>query len=274
MAELIVASAVIGIVVVPTVLFVSNILKGMVKAAPRAEGTDNVRRALTVIERDFNDMNEIVRGNNLDLRFYMDSHRLPTYKPTDDWDGDGVPNDRDPDIDNDALFFDGVGNARSADYLQTVSTVGWRSGFNLEDDDDDNDGQRDVQCRYVYDAAKGELHRFFKYNGSALWTNDTLILDHLTSFDFAYFGSLDYIEGAPVGAIDQDNNRIITEDEIEDMDGTPGSGGGALTSFNERRYIMGVRLTLKVVVNPKEPTPTLLSTEFWPPLMAIKRKYP
>ncbi len=261
--------AVLGIVVIPTVKFMTSVLKGLVKVTPRAAETNIIREAFIVIERDINDMNEVVRGNNHDLQFYMDIHRHPDYLPQVDFDGDGIPNVRDHDLDNDALDFE-----RTADFLRTVSTSPWKSGFNLEDDDDNNNGKRDVLCRYFYTPATGQLRRSFKFDGSAEWTNNTLILKNITAFDFAYFGSTDYIEGLPVGVIDQDNNRMITENEIAGMDKVPGSAGGALSEFNERRYIMGVRIDVTVQVNPKVPAKTNLKTEFWPPLLAVKRKYP
>lgn len=88
--------------------------------------------------------------------------------PTADSDGDGFNNLSDPDDDADALD-PRAPITRLRDLAVSISSVGWRQGFDLEDDDENQDGRRDVLCRYEYassvSTASGVLWRTFCYDG-------------------------------------------------------------------------------------------------------------
>lgn len=249
-------------------------VQGILVATPRLDGTDTGRGSLILLGRDFNAMNEVLVGKTTEIQFVLDSYRRPGYSSAADADGDGVPNGQDPDLDGDALDFTAAGQVKLADSLRDPPTSRfWRTGFNLEDDDENNDGFRDILCKYRYDSAANTLTRSFKYDNAA-WTSETVVLKNVTSFAFGYFGSIDFTLGVPAGGVDQNGDRRVDQDELADLDGVVGGPASDLVNFNETRYITGISLEFTVLPNPKINSPTRLKTDFAPPLLAIKRKYP
>lgn len=275
LAELVVTSFVIGLMAVVVSLFVTQTVRSLTRSSARQQGQDLVRHGMVILERDFNDMTEIRQADLTTLEFYMDSRRAPWHNSNADTDGDGLANRSDPDDDGDALeagWFDGDGRGILS-FANAPAAVPWHAGFDLDDDDENGDGKRDVICRYRYLASSQAIVADFRYDEGA-WTEEKTILTRVTNFVFDYRGSLDTLQGVPVGAADTNNDRLLSWDEMEDLDGTPGPGGTILTNFNERRYITIVSVNYRVKANPKIDVLTPIRTEMSPPLLATKRKYP
>ncbi|TXH21181.1 MAG: hypothetical protein E6Q99_10180 [Elusimicrobia bacterium] len=275
LAELVVTSFVIGLMAVVVSLFVTQTVRSLTRGSARQKGQDLVRYAMVVLERDFNDMTEVRQGDLTTLEFYMDSRRAPWYDPFADTDADGLVNYMDPDDDGDALeagWFDGDGRGILS-FANAPAAVPWRSGFDLDDDDENGDGNRDVICRYRYLASSQTIVADFRYDEGG-WTDEKTILTRVTNFAFDYRGSIDGLQGVPVGSADTNNDRLLSWDEMEDLDGTAGPGGTILNNFNERRYVSIVSVNFQVRVNPKIDVFTPIRTEMSPPLLSVKRKYP
>lgn len=275
LAELVVTSFVIGIMAVVVSHFVTQTARSLTRGSARQQGQDLVRYAMVLLERDFNDMTEVRQGDLTTLEFYMDSRRAPWYNPAADTDGDGLTNRQDPDDDGDALeagWIDGDGRGILT-FANAPAAVPWRVGFDLDDDDENGDTKRDVICRYRYLASSQAVVVDFRYDEGA-WRDEKVILTHVTSFVFDYRGTLDGLQGVPVGSADTNNDRLLDWNEMEDLDGTAGPGGTILNNFNERRYITIVSVNLTVRANPKLNVLTPIRTEMSPPLLMTKRKYP
>lgn len=275
LAELVVTAFVIGLMAVVVSVFITQTVRSLTRGSARQQGQDLVRHGMVLLERDFNDMIEVRQAELTTLEFYMDSRRAPWYNPDGDTDGDGVANRLDPDDDGDALeagWFDGDGRGVMS-FANAPTAIPWRAGFDLDDDDENGDGKRDVICRYRFLSSSQAIVADFRYDEGA-WTGEKVILTRVTNFAFDYRGSLDTLQGVPVGAADTNSDRLLNWDEMEDLDGTPGPGGTILNNFNERRYITIVAVNFQVKANPKINVLAPIRTEMSPALLMTKRKYP
>ena len=273
--ELLLAMLLLSVVVLAFSRFFRVVFQASIQSEVRLKGQTAVRTLLNILEMDFFDMNEVVVASTTRIDFYMDSHRAPWYSPTADSDGDGFNNLSDPDDDADALD-PRAPITRLRDLAVSISSVGWRQGFDLEDDDENQDGRRDVLCRYEYtppptSTDSGVLSRTFCYDG--VCEPSTVILDRgLREFSFDYTGTRNALE-LPANA-DSNVNGLIDRDDFDRLDGTVEASPAPLNQFMETRWITGVRVHL--VTNPSDTisSPTTIDTEISPPLLGIKRKYP
>lgn len=273
--ELLLAMLLLSVVGLAFSRFFRVVFKASIQSEVRLKGQTAVRSLLHVLEMDFYDMNEVVYASPTRIDFYMDSHRAPWYSPTADPDGDGITNLSDPDDDGDALDA-AAPITRLRDLAVSISSVGWRQGFDLEDDDEDGDGLRDVLCRYEYTPPaspvdSGVLTRQFCFN--IVCGTPTVVLDRgLRDFSFDINGTRAALE-LPANA-DSNVNGLIDRDDFDRLDGTVEASPEPLNQFMETRWITGVRVHL--VINPSDTfsAPTTIDTEISPPLLGIKRKYP
>lgn len=271
LAEILVAAAILGAIALPLMRFVTTMTKGFVVVESRGKGADALLKSVVDIDRDFKDMNEVVYCSETRIDFYMDSHRAPSYNGDADLDGDGIPNR--VDVDDDGDGFDHVRTALDFFNLpQGMRVSGWKNGLDLEDDDDDNNGKRDVLCRYEYNSSQNVLTRRFRYGyaGSpTAWTPKQVVLSHVVDFKFIPSGSpsiVDPITQSPPAITDADFNGIFDADEL--------GGGFPLDNIDETRYITLIGYTMTIQPNPKRPEKYTLSSVIKPALISVKAKYP
>jgi prepilin-type N-terminal cleavage/methylation domain-containing protein len=304
--EMMIALMVLGVLVLPTARYLATMLKLLLRGDVRAQGQEQIRVALVDIDRDFKDMTEVSHGGGSrtegngtpldpfrrEIRFYMGDQRHPRYAPLSN-SLNNRPCRFDSDIDGDALGFLPAGGARLPNDLRlmAISTAGWRSGFNLDDDDDMNpngiggDGQRDVECRYRWYVSSQTLVRDFRYDGGP-WTDRKVVLTNVVGATISYTGAAGQDDAPPRHLFDRDNDGVVRQLELDCLGrndlgviGAPGACAGAsdaalLTSFLQRRYISSVRLRLTVKPHRKNSVLVSIDEEFRPPALEAKRKYP
>jgi len=89
-------------------LFISTFFQTTVRGTKKIElnslSMTELRNILTKfeIETDIYQMNELLEISSTSIRFISDITRSPNYNPEADYDGDGIINKYDADIDNDA----------------------------------------------------------------------------------------------------------------------------------------------------------------------------
>lgn len=273
--ELLLAMVLLSIVALGFSRFFRVVFRASLQSEVKLKGQASIRSLLHIMEMDFYDMNEVIYGSPTRVDFYTDSHRAPWYSVTADTDGDGFTNLTDPDDDGDALDAQSP-MTRLRDLAISISSVGWRQGFDLEDDDDDNDGKRDVLCRYDYtppttSTTSGVITRTFCFNEAC--DAPQIILDRgLMDFSFDYNGTPNSMEIPPNA--DFNANGLIDRDDFDRLDGTVEASPAPLNQFMETRWITGIRI--HIVSNPSDTLQarTTIDTELSPPLLGIKRKYP
>lgn len=272
--ELLLAMLILSVVGLAISTFFRVVLKASLQSEVQVKGQASIRSLLHILEMDFYDMNEVVYASPTRLDFLMDSHRAPWYSPTADTDGDGFNNLRDPDDDGDALDAQAP-MTRLRALAVSISSVGWRQGFDMEDDDENGDGFRDVLCRYEFTppaaSTSGVLSRTFCFDN--VCGDPQIVLDRgLWEFSFDYLGTPNALE-LPANA-DANANGLIDRDDFDRLDGTVEASPAPLNQFMETRWITGVRV--HIVANPSDTfqARTTIDTEINPPLLIIKRKYP
>lgn len=271
LVEVVIAVAILGVLAVPVARFIASLTRGVTKATVQSAGGDRLRNAAAVLEHDVMEMNQINVSSPTVLQFRLDSNRLPTYNPDGDPDGDGVPNLKDPDDDND---------------LGTLSppAQAWRYGDDLRDDDDDNDGKIDLQVRYT--LANGTLTRDQNVNETG-WGQrlEVLAKDLLAaSSAFTYYGSKNQAlgkkidlgnDGLPATGDAGENDNVIVSTEIDRV--LPPTGGGnangALDTDVERQYLVSLHVVLSLDANHDGKEDGRFETDFEPPLLPLKRSF-
>lgn len=271
LVEIVIAVAILGVLAVPIARFIASLTRGVTKATVQSAGGERLRPAAAALDHDLLEMNQINVSSPTALQFRVDSNRLPTYNPDGDPDGDGVPNLKDPDDDND---------------LGTLSppAQAWRYGDDLRDDDDDNDGKIDLQVRYV--LANGTLTRDQNFNEGG-WGQHVEVVakDLLTAqSSFTYFGSKNQalgkkidlgIDGLPGTADPGENDNVIVSTEIDRV--LPPTGGGnangALDTDLERQYIVSLHVVLRLDANHDGKEDGRFETDYDPPLLPLKRSF-
>lgn len=263
--EILVASTIVAILAIPTALFFKSFIGSFKAGEARTSVQDISFHGITKMTRDFREMNEILIGQADQLEFILDSHRLndpggPGYSKTGNKDGDIFDNMVDFDDDGDAW----IGSAIPV----AGSTVGWRQGVDLNDDDDDMDLKRDVICRYVYNQASRTLDRQMRFNEGP-WTIPETIFMHVLSCRFDYFARLGTppMPGAPP-SLDLNNDQIVDQNELDFL--SPGDG---LTTFKETRWVSGIGYKIEIK-SPRQAKPFFVQGKLWPISMEPKEKFP
>lgn len=274
--EVIVAAAVVAVIVIPLTRFVATILKGYVMVEVRSKNEDMMIRFLVDFERDLKEMNQVVSCSATSLSFYMDSHRSPRYNGNADPDGDSIPNRTDTDDDGDGFDF----NRTAWDFRNfaalnpAISSTGWRQGSDLQDDDDDQDGLRDVRCNYWYDSAQQTVFRNFVYGygnkGVSETTAPEVVISSVTALSFNPTGSpfiMDPNTGMAPPISDNNGNGILDASALE-------LGIAPWDTFAKTRYITTIEYSITTKPNAKRPNTYTRRGSIKPVLLGIKVKYP
>jgi len=238
--------------------------KGMIKTNLAVRSTMEGQKIMFALEREITHANEVTVAEKNQIQFTCDWDRTRDYDPWGDFDGDGLVNQQDADVDNDA----GGG------------VTGWNVGYNLKDDDDDGDNKIDYQIRYTLDG--NILYRDYSRNEEAWGQHLKKIGEGIKDLQFSYFGSvannlgqfLDLGEDGDPGTFDSgEADGIISEIEIDKVgpaNNGDGNGNGELDTYVERRYITSVRVFLDLDVNADGISDFDLDGEIYPPLLSLK----
>lgn len=261
--ELVATTAILGIVSLAFV-YVTRILMTSISATENM--SKNVVASQTLfayLERDLYKANEITESSPSAITIILDYADRPNHDETlDEPFPDGLPNGSDPDLDNDIAI-------RSA----AAPSDKWKLGYNLEDDDDNNNAgvgatvnSADYRIRYY--VANGILYRESSTDGSPWGVDTKKITVGITTFTFTYFGNKENEYGK---LLDNNNDGIISQDEIDGTVGPIGHGNnnGQLDTPAERQYITSVRVNIEL---PRKGTSKglELNTEVSPPLLPLK----
>ncbi|MDE2492094.1 MAG: prepilin-type N-terminal cleavage/methylation domain-containing protein [Elusimicrobia bacterium] len=251
LTEMMIATALMALIAVAFASFLRYATRAVVTETNDAQGQETTRQGLQKLERALVHANEITVASSTLVEFVTDIDQSPNWNPNA-LDCDGVPYYRSADVDCDAAT------------IQPSSAV-WRSGFNLTDDDDDNDGQIDVVQR-IY-LSSGAVWRDMNLDGAGWGLRATKLLDHVSTFTLTYWGNKANALGS---GIDTNGDGIISASE---MDCDPNSGGncdGALDLQVERNFITTIRVDVGVDVNDDGKTDYSVEDDVYPPLLPLK----
>jgi prepilin-type N-terminal cleavage/methylation domain-containing protein len=253
--ELSMAMLLLGVVVVTVGPYLTRVLQSGVKASLEADSMDNTQVASMKVERDFEEMTLISSATPVSIEFQLDSHRLPGYDPNA-LDPKGVPFRLSPDWDGDEV---GVGG------MPVVATD--FNGYNTWDQDDDNDGKIDVQCRYFLDA-NDNLIRDFNYNETGWDLHREMMLPRVQKPLFGYVGSINHIPGKDA---DLNKDGLVTAQEI-DANPNGGNNNLLLDTALERLYIDAIDVDLRQDRNNDGVADFRLTYRVRPPLLTTNRR--
>ena len=261
--EVAVSLAVLAIMMTSFAISMRLLSKQVVQTNANVNGSLQGQKLFALIEHDLTNANAITLATDTTVQFILDYSQTPNYNPDGDLDGDGIPNKLDPDIDGDAN-----------------QPLAWNTGYNLHDDDDDNDGKIDYQVRIWFSS--GTLYRDGSINEEAWGRHISILATNVARLTFSYFGSkanklganLDLgHDGLPGTSDVGENDGIIDQYEIDMVgpaNGGDGNRNGKLDTANEYRYITGIRIDLELNPNKNGQTNVKLSTEIYPPLLPLK----
>ncbi len=251
LAEMMIAMALLGLIAVAFAGFLKYALKASVRETSQALGQESVRQGLQKMELALVHANEITVASATLVEFIAGIDQSPFWNPAE-LDPNGVPFERSADFDGDAAVIQ-------------PSSAAWRSGFNLTDDDSDNDGQIDVRQRIYFSS--GAVWHDMSLNGAPWGGRVSRLLADVSTFTFTYWGNKANSLGR---SIDTNGDGIISASE---MDCDPHSGGncdGSLDLQIERNFITTIRIDLGVDVNHDGKTDSTIETDVYPPLLPLK----
>lgn len=254
LAEMMVAVAIMGIMSVGFASLVKYSTQATVRSETQGEAQEDVRQGLAKIEQMLAHANEITTASSTLVEFICDIDQSPAYNPDGDLDGDGIPDYRDGDRDNDVM-------------LLLPATAQWRSGYNLKDDDEDGDGKIDVRKR-IYLSGR-DIMSDTSINEEPWGGRITRLLPNVSTFTLSYYGNKANNLGKN---IDQNGDGIITSYEMDYVLPPSGMGNrnGTLDLKNERRYITSVRLYVGADRNRDGKTEYAIETDVYPVLLPLK----
>lgn len=266
LTELMLSTALTAGIVTAFAGFQRGAVTASVRSRAAAEGSESARAALRSIERDLYGANQVTVASATLIEFVCDIDRSPDYDGSADADSDGVPNERDGDMDGDAQ-------------LIAPAAAQWRHGFNLKDDDEDGDGRVDMRVRYYVSGRS--LARDVSINEEAWGRRVREAARGVSSLTFSYFGNkaaelgklLDRGADGLAGTSDPgENDGVIDQAEMDRVAAPAGAGNrsGALDTDAERRYVTSVRISLAVDSNGDGRPDGRLLTEVQPPLLPLK----
>ena len=268
LAEMMVYVAILGV----TVALFSKFMMGFTKTAKSSEntmlGSADLRGALIKMESDLYEANEFMGVSKASITFVCDTLKNPAWDQNVDFDVDGIPNIKDTDVDNDAQL-----------KFSLARDNQWQAGYNLEDDDDNNDGSRDVLIQLYCSSAT--LWRAISVNEGP-WQAAKLAAD-ISSFTFTFYGSkredlgknIDLGNDGIASTSDSgEGDGIISEREIDWVQPPTGHGNrsGVIDTANERKYITSVAIYMEADANHDTLPDAKLGTELMPPLLPLKRR--
>lgn len=251
LTELMIATALMALIAVAFASFLRYATRAAVTEGHLARGQEAAREGLEKMELALVHANEITIASATLVEFITDIDQSPFWDPNAIGAG-GIPAYRNPDVDGDAAVIQ-------------PSSAAWRSGFNLTDDDDDNDGNIDVVQR-IY-LSSGAVYRDMNLNGAGWGRRVTRLLADVSTFTLTYWGSKANLLGK---SIDTNGDGVISASE---MDCDPNGGGncnGVLDLQVERNYITTIRVDLGVDADRDGKTDYSIETDVYPPLLPLK----
>ena len=270
LTELIVYTAVMSIALVAFSKYFFGLTRAAKKTEHEMKGSFELRLLLSRVEGDLYEANQVEAVSSSSITFRCDLVKASSYDLDGDFDGDGVPNIKDTDDDNDA----GLKFSLPADQQ-------WTAGYDLEDDDDNNDGQPDVRVAIYYAAAEKKVYRSLSVNGGA--PEVKALAADISSFTLTAYGSkredlgknVDLGRDGIAGTGDAgESDGIISEREIDWVQAPAGHGNrnGRVDTAGELKYITSVAVYAEADANADGKPDSLLGTELLPPLLALKRR--
>jgi len=260
-----------GIIGIFISIFFQTTVRGTKKVEINSLAMAELRNILTKfeVETDIYQMNELLEISSTSIKFISDIARNPNYAPEADYDGNGIINKYDADIDGDAptRFF-------------LPQDQQWKVGYNLEDDDDDNDGNIDVIIKIYWDKNTKNVNR-------EIYLNETLfenrVVGKVTRLEFSYSGSkredlgkyIDVGNDGVAGTGDAgENDGKISLREIDWTQSPLGHGNrsGKVDTSQELKYITTIGILLEFDKNGDGIVDAKLETELMPPMLPLKAK--
>jgi hypothetical protein len=244
--------ALLALIAVAFTGFLKYALKTTVRENTEASGQESAREGLAKMELALVHANEITIASATMVEFITSVDQSPLWNPAA-LDPNGVPFERSADFDGDAAAIQ-------------PSSASWRSGFNLTDDDSDDDGEIDVKQRIYYSG--GAVWRDMSLNGSA-WggVHKTRLLPDVSTFTLTYLGNKANALGR---SIDTNGDGIISSSEMDCDSHSGGDCSGGLDLQVERNFITSVRINLSVDVNHDGKNDNSIETDVYPPLLPLK----
>lgn len=290
-ANMMVVVLVLGILSVPMAKFLTSNLQTLTKENIKVTSQDSVREAMDRIERDLFSLNQVYATGSVSgrstIRFGMDWNQSPFYT--------GNPADPDDDAD--------IGQVWS-----TAPNARWSVGSDMKDEDDDNDGNHDVICRYQVDGNL-QLIRECLFNASGGVPNPAFpavviprsgsistvvgggrhvaerLAANVSTFTLTYFGAkremtvaandIDVGTDGVLGAADADGSQqdgIITQREMDWVLAPRGRGNrNDQVDGAELDYIYSIHIVIGQDRNRDGVLDFRLETEVSPPFLPLRR---
>lgn len=247
--EIVIVSAIVGLLLIMAAEFINVSFRGLLRSGLTLEGVQAVNSALFRMERDLEEMTIVSIATPTHLEFQLSSSRLPGYNPNGDNDGDGITNEFDPDDDGDGRITTNIFN-----------------GYDLADQDDNNDGKIDVQCRYRVDR-ENRLIRQMNFQESG-WSAPEILMTRVAADPFIYMGSVNHNPGPEADTTPRDG--IVTWIEI-DAHPVMGNGNGRLDRPSELSFISAIKVRLAWDGNKDGKIDFETTTSISPPLLVNNR---
>jgi len=258
LTELLLATAIMSIVSVGFASLLKYVVKATTASRNVGQGQEEVRQGLAKVERILVHANEVLVASQTFVEFALDIDQGPSYSKDADADGDGVPNYRDGDRDNDVSVID-------------AATAAWRYGYNLKDDDENGDRKSDCRGRIWWSLADRKLYFDMSVDEDAWGGRQQTLMLNVSSFTLTYFGNKANKLGL---GIDANGDGIISQNEMDSVVASAGLGdnNGKLDTKNEKRFITTLRLYLSADSNRDAKTDYGVETDVYPPLLPLKSR--
>lgn len=270
LTELMIYTAVVSIALVAFSKYFFGFSRTAKRADNEMKGSFEMRLLMSRAENDLYEANQVESVTASSITFRCDAVKAPGYQLDGDFDADGVVNIKDTDDDNDSSLKFSLPAAQQ-----------WQAGYDLEDDDDNNDGAPDVRVSIYYVPAEKKVYRALYLNGGAPEVKALAV--NISSFSLTCYGSkredlgrnIDLGPDGAAGTGDAgEEDGIISAREIDWTLSPAGHGNrnGRLDTAGELKYITSVAVYAEADANGDGVPDSVLGTEIMPPLLALKRR--
>jgi len=254
LTEITMGAAILGTIALVMSTIISLTFKTSTDFNLQAEAHSDTIQALQTIETRIILANEIITAEEDEIIFIADINTYPDYDDTADYDSDGTANRIDPDVDGDSVSY------------AVSPAAAWKTGYDLYDDDCDNDNKIDMKWKICLDGRS--LIYDYSCNEEPWGNHEKTIIENVTNTGiFTYLGSTDQFLSLDGENIDSDSNGAVTAEEMD----AAGNDNGELDQQQERDYIVSVKIALKIDKNNDGAADFEITTEVLPPLLYIKR---
>jgi prepilin-type N-terminal cleavage/methylation domain-containing protein len=258
--EVVVSVAILSIVGLAFAKLQGTLGRLVVAQSGASQAGEQTREALQIVEMAMLHANQITVASSTFVQFTADIDQSPSYNANAFGTHSGVTtsvaNYLNPDRDLDATAI-------------VAASSTWQTGYNLKDDDEDEDGNIDVQERVYFKTGTptGTLYLDKSINGSA-WGGSHLqqLKINVSSFSLTYFGSYANMALGLTSNIDKKGNNVI---DWYDMD-QAGNKNGVLDGSTELAYITQVHIYIGSSYMASGPSQYVLESDVYPPLLPIK----